>query len=160
MDDANSAASDWGMPGLRMLSVPSEKWYTLRRTLEEIRPVADETIDTIIDDLTRPLTPDEANPPREKKEDIGPSEFVVTADSYPSSLEKFNELFLEDRMGDGLPLIPPTEERVRWMLSGTNRSPETAWAMAYPLYLPQKNASGGCFQVQIALPTRCWASAP
>jgi len=124
MDDANSAASDWGMPGLRMLSVPSEKWYTLRRTLEEIRPVADETIDTIIDDLTRPLTPDEANPPREKKEDIGPSEFVVTADSYPSSLEKFNELFLEDRMGDGLPLIPPTEERVRWMLSGTNRSPD------------------------------------
>ena len=107
-----------------MLSVPSEKWYTLRRTLEEIRPVADETIDTIIDDLTRPLTPDEANPPREKKEDIGPSEFVVTADSYPSSLEKFNELFLEDRMGDGLPLIPPTEERVRWMLSGTNRSPD------------------------------------
>ena len=27
-------------------------------------------------------------------------------------------------MGDGLPLVPPTAERVKWMLSGTNRSPD------------------------------------
>jgi len=124
MDDAKSAAYDWGMPGLRMVAIPSDKWYTFRRNLDEIRPVAEESIGTIIEILTHPLTPEEANPPKEEKEEIGPPEFIVTADSYPSALEKFNEMFLENRMGDGLPLIPPTAERVKWMLSGTSRSPD------------------------------------
>ena len=41
-----------------------------------------------------------------------------------TALENFNELFLENHMGDGLPLVPPTAERVKWMLSGTSRSPD------------------------------------
>ena len=49
MSDAKSAASDWGMPALRMISLPSDKWYTLRRDLDELRPVAEEAIDDIID---------------------------------------------------------------------------------------------------------------
>jgi len=124
MADAKSAASDWGMPGLRMVSLPSEKWYTLRRTLDELRPVTAEAFDTIIDALTRPLTTEEANPPQQGIEEAGPAEITVTAESYPAAVEKFNELFLENHMGDGLPLIPPTEERVKWMLTGTSRSPD------------------------------------
>jgi len=124
MADARSAASDWGMPALRMIPLPSDKWYTLRRTLDELRPVAEQAIDDIIDAMTRPLTPEEANPPQQQTEDIGPSEFVVTTDSYPSALEEFNEFFLENHMGDGLPLIPPTAERLKWMLTGTSRSPD------------------------------------
>jgi hypothetical protein len=124
MSDARSAASDWGMPALRMVSLPSDKWYTLRRNLDELRPVAEQAIDDIIDAMTRPLTTEEANPPQQQTEDIGSPEFVVTADSYLSALEKFNELFLENHMGDGLPLIPPTAERLKWMLTGTGRSPD------------------------------------
>ena len=30
---------------------------------------------------------------------------------------------MENHMGDGLPLVAPTAERVKWMLTGTNRSP-------------------------------------
>jgi hypothetical protein len=123
MLDARSAASDWGVPKIRSVAIPSDKWYTLRRTPEEIQPVAAEAIDEIIDILTRPLTPEEANPPKPKNADIGPAEYSITAESYSEALEKFNELFLENHMGDGLPLIPPTEERVKWMLSGTSRSP-------------------------------------
>jgi hypothetical protein len=124
MSDARSAASDWGMPALRMVSLPSDKWYTLRRDLNELRPVAEQAIDDIIDAMTRPLTAEEANPPQQQTEDIGPPEFVVTADSYLSALEKFNELYLENHMGDGLPMIPPTAERLKWMLAGTSRSPD------------------------------------
>jgi hypothetical protein len=123
MFDARSAASDWGVPKIRPVPIPSDKWYTLRRTLEEIRPVAAEAIKEIIDILTLPLTTEEANPPKSKNADIGPAEYKVTAESYPEALEKFNELFLENHSGDGLPLVPPTEERVKWMLSGTSRSP-------------------------------------
>jgi hypothetical protein len=125
MSDAKSAASDWGMPGIRLLSIPSDKWYTLRRSLDEIKPVAAQSINTIIDALTRPLTREEANPPQpEQSAEVEPEDFTVTADSYSSALEKFNDSFLENHMGDGLPMVPPTAERVQWMLSGTSRSPD------------------------------------
>jgi len=124
MADAKSAASDWGMPGLRMVSLPSDKWYRLRITLDELRPVAAEAFDTIVDILTRPLTPEEASPQGQIAEEVGPAEITVTAESYPAAVEKFNELFLENHWGDGLPLVPPTAERVKWMLTGTSRSPD------------------------------------
>jgi len=124
MADAKSAASDWGMPGLRMVSLPSDKWYRLRITLDELRPVAAEAFDTIVDILTRPLTPEEASPQGQIAEEVEPAEITVTAESYPAAVEKFNELFLENHWGDGLPLVPPTAERVKWMLTGTSRSPD------------------------------------
>jgi hypothetical protein len=124
MADGTSAAADWGVPKLRMVSLPSEKWYRLRITPEELRPVAVEAIDTIIDLLTRPLTPEEANPSKQIVDDIGPDEITIMADSYEKAVEKFNDMFLGNRWGDGLPMVPPTEERVSWMLSGTSRSPD------------------------------------
>src|SRR4030042_7186587 len=32
-------------------------------------------------------------------------------------------MYLDSRWGDGLPLIPPTPDAVKWMLSGTSRNP-------------------------------------
>jgi hypothetical protein len=119
--DAQSASSDWGMPPLRTLSIPSQEWYTYRRTLEELRPVAAKLINALVDGLTRPLTQAEAKPPQRKAEAFPP--IKVAADSFEAANEKFNEVFLEKRMGDGLPLVPPTAERVKWMLSGTKRLP-------------------------------------
>ena len=112
------------MPAIRIVPLPSDKWYTLRRTAEELQPVAVQAIDTIIDILTRPLTTEEANPLQPKIIDIGPDEFVIKGDSISTALENFNAFFLEKHMGDGLPLVPPTAERVKWMLSGTSRSPQ------------------------------------
>ena len=112
------------MPSIRTVNLPADKWYTLRRTLDELRPVAEQALAGIIDGLTHPLTPAEANPVQPAQIDIGPAEYVVTGSSYSEALEKFNELFLENHMGDGLPLVPPTAERIKWMLSGTSRSPD------------------------------------
>jgi hypothetical protein len=53
----------------------------------------------------------------------GPPEITITGESFPIAIEEFNQQFLEKRWGDGLPLVPPTPERVGWMLSGTVRSP-------------------------------------
>jgi hypothetical protein len=122
--DAKSAASDWGVPAIRTVSLPSEKWYTLRRTAEELQPVAVQALNSITDVLTRPLNPVEANPLQPKIVDIGPAEFTVKGESLSAALENFNAHFLENHMGDGLPLVPPTAERVKWMLSGTSRSPD------------------------------------
>jgi len=41
--------------------------------------------------------------------------------TYQDALENFNHLFLQKLWGDGLPLIPPTKERVAWIMTGTDQ---------------------------------------
>ena len=120
---ARMSAEAAGMPALRIVSLPSIDYYPNRLTVERIRPVARASIDLIIDALTRPLTPGEKNPaPKIPKRTA--RTVKVTAASYNAAIEKFNRLYLDKRWGDGLPLIPPTEQAVQWMLKGTRRAPD------------------------------------
>lgn len=47
----------------------------------------------------------------------------VEGDDYETAYHNFNALFIKRQWGDGLPLIPPTEKRVGWILEGTDESP-------------------------------------
>lgn len=123
-EDAKSASSDNGMPGFRHVRISSAQFYKLRGSVDTIRPLVEEVFDDLIDALTTPLTPEEAAPPPAKGEEDEPARITVTAESYSTAFEEFNQIFLDNRWGDGLPLVPPTEERVKWMLSGTSRSPQ------------------------------------
>src|SRR5512138_652313 len=49
------------------------------------------------------------------------------------SLDSINELFYEKGWSDGLPVIPPTEERVRRILSAVRRDPQELIATLLPL---------------------------
>jgi hypothetical protein len=118
-DDANTAADVNGMPVLRLVVIPGYIWG--RQPREAKKPLAEAHFDELVDALLRSLSAEEKKP-EQKKEGFEPIEIV--AESYEAIFEKFNQLFLDNRWGDGLPLVPPTPERVRWMLSGTNRSPE------------------------------------
>jgi hypothetical protein len=122
-DDAKSASSDNAMPALRRVKISSGDFYKLRGKVETIRPLVESVFDEIIDALIKPLTAAESSLPQEKGDEDGPPEITVTADSYPAAAEEFNRLYLEKQWGDGLPLVPPTPERVKWMLSGTVRDP-------------------------------------
>ncbi len=122
-EDANSASQDNAMPGLRRCKISSAEFYKLRGSVETVRPVVEAVFDDLIHALTDPLTSEETNPPREKEGKVEPAEITVAAESYPAAVEEFNQIFLDNRWGDGLPLVPPTPERVKWMLSGTSRSP-------------------------------------
>jgi len=119
--DAESASEDVGMPNVRIVTVKAADYYRLRGTDEGVMPVAEGIIDELIDGLTRPLTPEEAGTEPEK-EDLGP--LKVSAGSYPLAVEKFNDIYLENKWGDGLTLTPPTKEAVAAMLAGTSRSPD------------------------------------
>jgi hypothetical protein len=115
------STEDAGMPTIRIVSLPSIDYYPNRSTVENIRPVAEASLDRIIDALTRPLAAEEINPT--VKDNKKTAQMVeVTADDYDSALEYFNKLYLENHWGDGLPLIPPTELAVKRMLGGTSRS--------------------------------------
>jgi len=52
--------------------------------------------------------------------------------TVPDSLEAANRLFYECGWTDGLPIIPPTKERVLEMLAGTDRDPQDVVACVAP----------------------------
>ena len=111
------------MPGVRYRIVSSAEFYRLRASVEDVMPVARGVIDELIGALTMPLT-DKEIIVTEKQESAESLPVTVTAGSYEIAAEEFNRIYLENLWGDGLPLVPPTRERVDWMLSGTKRSPE------------------------------------
>ena len=123
-DDAKSASIDNGMPGVRRVRISSANFYKLRGKVETIRPLVEGVFDDIIDALTLPLTAEEKKLPQEKGDEDGPAKLSFSGDSYTEVAEEFNQSYLDKRWGDGLPLVPPTPERVKWMLSGTKRAPE------------------------------------
>lgn len=45
---------------------------------------------------------------------------TVTGKDYEEALDNMNHLFLRNNWGDGLPIIPATEGRVDWILTGTD----------------------------------------
>ena len=51
-------------------------------------------------------------------------QFVSNRIDVPDSLDEIDELFYRRGWTDGLPIVPPTEERVAQMLSGTSRNPQ------------------------------------
>jgi hypothetical protein len=115
------AAEDNGVPQLRMVALPAETYYTDGRNKERAITVASAHFDKIIDALVRPITPQENDTKPKaapKKENV-----KITGPTYDVALENFNDLFLKNHWSDGLPVIPATPGRVKWMLTGTDRSP-------------------------------------
>jgi len=88
-----------------------------------MKVVAAGAIDAIISALTKPLTSEEVRggPGVEKKSE---KTLMFTGKTYREAFNAVNESFLARHWADGLPIIPPTEEAVKWMLTGTSRSPD------------------------------------
>jgi hypothetical protein len=110
MSDAQSAASSRGWPSLRFAAetVPSECSVT-----ERIDASLEEAMDAIIAGLSKPLTQDEASP--RSREAGSPSRIV-----FKGSIQEVNRFFYRRGWGDGLPIVPPTEEAVAEMMTGTD----------------------------------------
>jgi hypothetical protein len=107
-------AKGLGVPHMGMVVMP----HPLEgRSIDEVRKQAEDAIETIIGKLTRDSS--------ELKEEAAGAEVIkIVGNDYSDAYEQFNRLFLKKRWGDGLPLIPPTKEKVDWMLTGTDLSPD------------------------------------
>ncbi len=121
-DAAKSAAVDNNMPAVRLVKIGAAEFYRVRGSVNMVTPLAEKIIDELINTISQPLTPAETAIIPSKPEPA--SNITISGDSYPVVMEDFNQLFLDKLWGDGLPLIPPTPERIQWMLSGTSRSPD------------------------------------
>lgn len=62
-------------------------------------------------------------PPNQAKALPGLEKIPVEGANGDEVFDNFNALYLRRKWGDGLPLIPPTDTRVEWMLQGTDAVP-------------------------------------
>ncbi len=110
------------MPGLRIQYFLGPVWAKTNEQLKKQivegnnpingKPVMRE----IVESLTKPLTAEEKKT-GELKRDMGPATYTGTAD-------ELQQLFLEKRYTDFMPVILPTEEKVAEMLKGTSHDPD------------------------------------
>jgi len=77
-------------------------------------------IDEILDVLTKPVNGKEPTPESSGAVKAGPHQVLLE----PDTEDNLQRLFYERGWTDGLPIILPTEERVKKMLAGTSASPD------------------------------------
>ena len=114
VNDTESASRSKGMPMLRCVptTIPCEA-----SVMEDIEAGVDEAFDAMVAALTKPLTPEEEAP--KPKEAEKPARII-----FKGSLEEVNRFFYKRGWTDGFPIIPPTEEAVGEMLTGTDLPPD------------------------------------
>jgi len=102
------------MPVLRCIptSVPCEA-----SIMEDIEAGVDGAFEAMVTALTKPLTDEEKSP--KPKEIEKPTRII-----FKGSLEEVNRFFYQRGWTDGLPIMPPTEEAVADMLTGTDLPPD------------------------------------
>ena len=109
------------MPGLRVAEYPStlsiDSEAVIRENFEKM------TFNQVIEALTEPV-----------KESGGRQENISegTFEEMEGTFEEINEFFYKRNLTDGLPIIPPTIERVEEFLRYTDRSPHEEIAILLP----------------------------
>ena len=86
--------------------------------MAEIEPEIIRAMDEVVAALTRPLTEEEKTPVSKELEK--PSRIIFKGD-----LEEVNRFYYRRGWTDGLPIVPPTEEKVAEMLTGTDLPPDS-----------------------------------
>ncbi len=109
-NDAMSAASSKGMPVIRVVPETIVSESTVKADIEA---AVKAVFDNIVAVLTKPLTADEKAPRRREPEN--PPRLI-----FKGALAEVNQFFYQRGWTDGLPIIPPTEEAVAEMMTGTD----------------------------------------
>ncbi|HOQ98058.1 MAG TPA: hypothetical protein PLJ35_04480 [Anaerolineae bacterium] len=109
---AKTAASGRGMPGVRIIASP-----VIPNCIDEAEVDAGITplIKDIVAGLTKPLSAEEKAPSQKEEHPR-----IV----FRGTLKEVNRFFYKRGWTDGLPVLPPTEEEVAEMLSGTDLPPD------------------------------------
>ena len=119
--DAQSAASGRGMPGIRIVGESVACESTVKADIEEGIAAA---MKDVVEGLTRPLSPEEKSP----KQQTGKTPRIA----FKGSLQDVNRFYYRKGWTDGLPIIPPTEEAVAEMMTGTDLAPDHIVATIIP----------------------------
>jgi hypothetical protein len=110
INDARTSASVRGIPGIRTVveSIPGHS-----DVIEDIKMGVNAVIDDLISALTKTLNSEEKSPKSAEAEN--PSRII-----FKGNLKEVNQFFYRRGWTDGSPIMPPTEEEVAEMLTGTD----------------------------------------
>jgi len=116
---AATTSTGLGLPSLPVAVVPGHVDVQTAEELEE------NVVGVTVDDVVRGLTvvPDDVT----DKEDPGPDDVV-----FEGTYDEINAYFYEHGWSDGLPIVPPTEERVQAFLRHTRRAPDERLGVLLP----------------------------
>jgi hypothetical protein len=113
--DGGSAASSKGMPTVRLArdTIHVEDWIDEATDPARIEAGIAPVLDAVIAALTKPLTAEERSPKKKALE-------KTSRIAFDGDLNEVNLFFYRRGWGDGLPIMPPTQEAVAEMLTGTD----------------------------------------
>jgi len=109
------------MPGIRVLPLNVACESTVAADIEAGTAVA---MQGIVELLTKPLTPQEKTP---KPSAAKPQKIV-----FKGSYEEVNRFFYQEGWTDGLPIVPPSEDAVKEMMTGTDLPADHVVAKVIP----------------------------
>ena len=109
------------MPGIRIVGESVACESTVK---SEIEVGIEAAMKDMIDGLTKPLTPEEKSP----KQQTGKTARIA----FKGNIQEVNQFYYRKGWTDGLPIIPPTEEAVAEMLTGTDLPPDRIVAKIIP----------------------------
>jgi hypothetical protein len=117
---ANTTAVGLGFSGMQLALVPG---HVDVQSAEELRRnVVNVTVDAVINGLTGEADGHGYAEPEPAPEDI----------VFSGSFEEVNRFFYENEWSDGLPVVPPTIEKVGEFLRFTERAPDESLGVAPP----------------------------
>jgi hypothetical protein len=116
---AGASSVGLGMPNMPVALVPGHTGVQSDEVLR--RNVMNVTLDRVIDNLMRP--PSEAL----IEDEPGARDIV-----FKGSFEDVNEYFEAQELSDGLPIVPPTRDKVEEFLRHTDRSPDEVLGVLLP----------------------------
>jgi hypothetical protein len=116
---AESTSVGLGMPNISVAPVPG---HTGVQSKEELRR---NILNVTMDHVDRNLTGEVGEATEE--EEPGPRDVIVGG-----TFDEVNRYFYENELSDGLPIVPPTRERVEVFLKQTDRSPDDVIGIMLP----------------------------
>ena len=112
--DAEASATMFGYPGVRRIILA----HPIGDVSQKDTPAKiEKAYEDIKKALTLPLTEEESKTGVQK---AIPRDRILCK----GTIEEVYNAFMKKGLGDGLPFIPPTEEKVKWMLQGTSHAPD------------------------------------
>ena len=121
-EQAEQVALTQGMPGIRTQFIRGPVWGKTReqirkQIIEGNNPISGRPLmQEVISKLTSPLTAAES--------DMSPRKMDTGPETYTDTEENLHKLFLDKRYTDFLPVVLPTEARVKEMLAQTSHAPD------------------------------------
>ncbi len=105
-----------GFGELPLVVVPQ---LVLTSVIKDVQPSCKETLNDLVYGLTKWES-------KVKEKIVIMPKRILTFEGtdHESAVVQMNESFLKNRWSDGLPLLPATEEHVKWLLTGTDRKPD------------------------------------